>query len=185
MQLRLLYGEQKQVTGVIVIGAKKGGFNKKLQVNFNASSGISSIFNLNEYNNLNSTDAIAVEQFLFASGYSTSQENSPQKPLSPAVELFIANRDGKLGNKEMELQLAAMLSQDMVLSVFVDNWCDMGFLRGDYLKPHLAFPNQGSSLIVRLKNSGIRRPILKISAIVVLPLFAEIYIALIYNDFIY
>lgn len=104
----------KAGNGVIVISTKKGGFNKKLQMNFNASTSISSKSNLNEYNNLNSTDAIAVEQFLFAKGYYTSQENSSSKiPLSLAVELFIANRDGKLDATEMERQLTAIRTQDI------------------------------------------------------------------------
>lgn len=104
----------KAGNGVIVITTKKGKFNQKLQLDFNASTSLNSVSTLNEYHNLNSADAVAVEQMLFGKGYYASQENSTARiPLSPAVELMIANRTGKLSAADLALQLEALGKQDI------------------------------------------------------------------------
>lgn len=104
----------KAGNGVIVITTKKGSFNQKLQFNFNASASLNSLPSLNDYNNLNAVDEIAVEQMLFSKGYYASQESSAAKiPLSPAVELMIAHRNGRLSTTELASQLAALGNEDI------------------------------------------------------------------------
>jgi TonB-linked SusC/RagA family outer membrane protein len=104
----------KAGNGVIVISTKKGSYNKKLQVEVNTSTSLISQPTLNEYNNLTAADEIAVEQLLFGKGYYTSQENSSSKiSLSPAVELMIAARTGKISTTELAAQLSALGNQDI------------------------------------------------------------------------
>ena len=104
----------KAGNGVIVITTKKGSYHKKLQIDANASSSLASLPSLNEYNNLNAADAIAVEQMLFSKGYYNSQENANARlPFTPAVELMIAQRDGKITAAELSAQLSALSQQDI------------------------------------------------------------------------
>lgn len=101
--------------GVIVITTKKGSFNQSVQVNVGSSLMLNERPKLNNYNNLSSAEMIEVEQFLFGKGFYNGQENSAQRiPLSPVVELLIANRDGKLGADALAAELGQLSAQDMV-----------------------------------------------------------------------
>ncbi|WP_113653421.1 SusC/RagA family TonB-linked outer membrane protein [Pedobacter namyangjuensis] len=105
----------KAGNGVIVITTKKGNYNKAMQIDFNASGSINSTPTLNEYNNLNAADAIAVEQMLFGKGYYNSQESSTLRaPFTPAVELMIAQREGKISAEALKQQLAILGGQDII-----------------------------------------------------------------------
>ncbi|TKC10666.1 SusC/RagA family TonB-linked outer membrane protein [Pedobacter polaris] len=104
----------KAGNGVIVITTKKGSYNKKIQINVNASTSIIEKPNLNEYNNVSAAEYVDLEKFLFSKGYYTSQENSTAKiPLSPAVELMISARDGKITQEQLQVQLAFLKTQDI------------------------------------------------------------------------
>ncbi|MCJ0741850.1 SusC/RagA family TonB-linked outer membrane protein [Pedobacter montanisoli] len=101
--------------GVIVITTKKGRFNQTMQINVSTGLLLNQKPKLANYNNLSSAEMIEVEQFLFGKGFYNTQENSTARiPLSPVVELLIANRDGQLGAAELSDRLRMLSEKDIV-----------------------------------------------------------------------
>ncbi|MCX2584337.1 SusC/RagA family TonB-linked outer membrane protein [Pedobacter sp. MR22-3] len=96
----------KAGNGVIVINTKKAKFNQPLSISVSASQITSGKPDLNYLRPISTNDFIDVEQMLFSKGYYTSLENSFDKaPLTPLVELLIANRDGKVSSQELHSQI--------------------------------------------------------------------------------
>jgi TonB-dependent SusC/RagA subfamily outer membrane receptor len=94
--------------GVIVITTKKGNFNQKLKVQFSSSfisTEKSDILSLPE---ISSSDAIDMEQFLFNKGYFNSIVNRAYRPLTPAVEIFLAKKRGLISAADSAQQVDAL-----------------------------------------------------------------------------
>lgn len=93
--------------GVIVITTKKGKFDQPVTIEFNSNVTIGSIPNLN-YNKqfLKSSDFIDVEKALFKQNYYANQETDPaHPPLSPVIQLLIAERDKQITSSQAEAQM--------------------------------------------------------------------------------
>jgi TonB-dependent starch-binding outer membrane protein SusC len=94
--------------GVVVITTKKGNFNQKLKVQF-ASTFITTqkpdILSLPE---ISSSDEIGMEQFLFNKGYFNSTINRAYRPLTPAVEVFLAKKRGLISAADSAQQIDAL-----------------------------------------------------------------------------
>jgi TonB-linked SusC/RagA family outer membrane protein len=100
--------------GVIVITTKKGSYNLPLRISFNGNVNVGERPDLYYQPRMSSADYIATEQRLFARGYYTSRENAENHPaLSPAVELLIARRDGKITPSTLDAQLAQLGTYDV------------------------------------------------------------------------
>ncbi len=101
--------------GVIVITTKKGRLEQPLNIEFNSNITVGTKPDL-FYNRqfLNSSDFIEVEKYLFDQGYYASIEtSSAHPPLSPVVQLLIAERDGLLPVDEAEAKIAALKKNDV------------------------------------------------------------------------
>jgi len=107
--------------GVIVITTRKGKYNEHLNVNAQANHTLLAKPNLNYRKPMDSKDFIEVERMLFAHGFYNSQETSPDKPpLSPAVKLFIDQRDGKINSNALQTGLENLSVQNMVSNYIND-----------------------------------------------------------------
>lgn len=82
--------------GVIVITTKKGSFNSAPTVSFNANINIGEKPNLYYTPQLTSAQYIGVEQFLFNQGAYDNTISNGYSALSPAVEIFLAKRNGTI-----------------------------------------------------------------------------------------
>ncbi|KLT64039.1 SusC/RagA family TonB-linked outer membrane protein [Pedobacter sp. BMA] len=104
----------KAGNGVIVITTKKGKYNQKFNVQFNAATSVLSDPDLTYSQRISARDQIAVEQMLFSKGYYTSSENASTHPvLSPVIELLIAARDSKISTQQLEDNLSVLRTQDI------------------------------------------------------------------------
>jgi TonB-dependent starch-binding outer membrane protein SusC len=100
--------------GVIVITTKKGKANEPLQISANANITIGKQPDLFYTSRMSTSDFIDVEKTLFDKGYYESIEASGNHaPLTPGVELMIANRDGNLSDVQLESELALLRKQDV------------------------------------------------------------------------
>lgn len=83
--------------GVIVITTKKGRFNQKMKISFNATTIITSEPDLFSTKQMNVSDYIMVEEFLFNRGYFNNDITNINRPaLTPAVEIFLKRRNGQI-----------------------------------------------------------------------------------------
>jgi len=99
--------------GVIVITTKSGKKNAGLNVQFNSNITIGEEADLFYKNKMGSADFIEIEKSLFTRGFYKNTENSPTKPaMSPAVELLILKRDGKINPAEADARLEELKSID-------------------------------------------------------------------------
>jgi len=95
--------------GVIVINTKSGRFNQPLQVSFNANSVISSKPDLFKMPAMSSADYIEVEELLFNKVYFNSQiSGSPITALTPAIDIFLKRRQGKISKEDSLTQINAL-----------------------------------------------------------------------------
>lgn len=100
--------------GVIVITTKTGKYNQPIRLSFNSNVTVGEKPDLFYAPVLGSSDYIDVEQFLFDKDYYTNQENDPRHlALSPAVEIMIKERDGKLSFAQATAQLNTLRQQDV------------------------------------------------------------------------
>lgn len=105
----------RAANGVIVITTKKGRINQKPEVSFNSAFSIGNQPTLNYNRGMTSAEFIDAEKFLFDKGFYNGMEKDPARPpLTPAVELFIARRDGKLTTSEADVQLAKLAGTDVL-----------------------------------------------------------------------
>jgi len=99
--------------GVIVITTKKGKYNQPLKLSFNSNITVTQKPDQYYLPFMNSSDFIDVEQYLVDSGFYKSLEVNPSHPLlSPAVEIMILKRDGKITESEANAQLDILRTQD-------------------------------------------------------------------------
>lgn len=100
--------------GVIVITTRKGRSGQPIQVSANANLTIGDRPDLFYNPRMSSSDFIDVEQMLFERDFYASLEASQSHaPLTPAVELFIAHRDGHISSDELQSQLSALRQTDV------------------------------------------------------------------------
>lgn len=100
--------------GVIVVTTKKGKFNQLLRISLNVNSSLTEKSDAFAQPTMSSVDYIANEQALFAKGYYNTQENAAAKAaLTPAVELMIAKRDGRISQDQLNNQLDIWSRQDV------------------------------------------------------------------------
>lgn len=99
--------------GVIVITSKKGKFNQKLQVGFNADVIVGSKPDLFRLPQISSGDFINFEQTLYNNGYFNSQINSPARTaLSPAVDIFVLRKNGLITAADSTARIDALKRVD-------------------------------------------------------------------------
>lgn len=104
----------KAGNGVIVITSKKGGYNRPLKISFNSNLTLGRKPDLFYQPQISSADFIEIEKLLFSRGFYNSAESSLNKTaLSPAVELLIAKRDGKLSASEADQRIEALKQYDV------------------------------------------------------------------------
>ncbi|MBD1366577.1 SusC/RagA family TonB-linked outer membrane protein [Mucilaginibacter sp. ZT4R22] len=100
--------------GVIVITTKKGKYNQSVHISFNSNITIGDKPNLFYQSRMSSADYIETEKKLFAQGYYQNTELSYNNlPLTPVVELLIAERDGKITSEAANAQINALKIQDV------------------------------------------------------------------------
>lgn len=100
--------------GVIVVTTKKGARNKALSIGFSANVTVADKPDVFYLPRMSAADFVGVEKLLFSKGFYDDDENSyAHVALSPAVELLIAQRDGKLGDAALSSGLAALGTQDV------------------------------------------------------------------------
>ncbi|WP_316831937.1 SusC/RagA family TonB-linked outer membrane protein [Pedobacter aquatilis] len=108
--------------GVIVITTKKGKFNQAPQLGFNANISVQAIPDLYAVGQLSGADQVALERMLFEKGYFNDQiSTQPYSALTPAVEILLARRNGKINNNAAEAHLATLATQDSRQS-YLDNF---------------------------------------------------------------
>jgi TonB-linked SusC/RagA family outer membrane protein len=99
--------------GVIVITTKKGSSNQAPKISVNSNITIAQRPDLFYESRMSSSQMIENEQRLFNKGYYTTAETSYSSPLTPAVELMIANRDGLLSDADLNAKLTTLGNQDI------------------------------------------------------------------------
>jgi TonB-linked SusC/RagA family outer membrane protein len=100
--------------GVIVITTKKGNYNQPVRVSFNSNITVGGKPDLFYLPNISSAGFIEVEKFLFDKGYYDNDILSPtQKALTPAVEILVKRREGKLSAEQAAAQLNALAKYDV------------------------------------------------------------------------
>ncbi|HPM29936.1 MAG TPA: SusC/RagA family TonB-linked outer membrane protein [Chryseolinea sp.] len=100
--------------GVIVITTKKGKRNQAPRISINSNVTIAQKPDVFYAPRMTTSDFIDVERMLFDKGYYESAEVSDShEPLTPAVELLIAHRDGLIETVEMEQQLSLLKQNDV------------------------------------------------------------------------
>jgi len=99
--------------GVIVITSKNGRANQKPSIRFNANATFSAKPDLWYAPQLSSAEFIEVERFLFEKGKYNATINNGYGALSPAVEIMLKGREGKLSDSETEAMLQTLAGQDI------------------------------------------------------------------------
>jgi TonB-linked SusC/RagA family outer membrane protein len=100
--------------GVIVITTKKGKFNQKFQVELNATTTVKSKPDLFYLPRLSSADYIDLEQFRFNNGLFDDQINNyPYYGLTPAAQVFLNRKNGKISSADSASQIAALKKHDV------------------------------------------------------------------------
>ncbi|SER30223.1 SusC/RagA family TonB-linked outer membrane protein [Pedobacter rhizosphaerae] len=104
----------RSANGVIVLTSKRAKKNQPLLVAGTVNFTVGEQPDLTRNNAMSSSDFIDVERLLFDRGFYSGTESSVVKmPLTPAVELFIAARDGKLSSGELSSRLDALKGIDV------------------------------------------------------------------------
>lgn len=100
--------------GVIVVTTKKGAYNQPLKVSLNANVTVGERPDQFYLPRMSSADYISTEQRLFREGFFSARETADNHlALSPAVELLIAARDGKITAAAANAQLAQFGTYDV------------------------------------------------------------------------
>lgn len=100
--------------GVIVITTKRGRFNQKLKVDFNANVIISQKPDLFYLSQITSADYINVEQLMFNRGFFDNQisNSTDRPPLTPATEVFLSRRNQLISASDSAAQINALKNID-------------------------------------------------------------------------
>lgn len=99
--------------GVIVITTKTGKYNQAIKLSLNVNTTVGQKPDLYYAPVLSSSDYIDVERFLFGYNHYLNQETDSRRlALSPAVEIMIEERNGKLSPAQANLLLNNLRQQD-------------------------------------------------------------------------
>ncbi|RZJ23721.1 MAG: SusC/RagA family TonB-linked outer membrane protein [Acinetobacter sp.] len=108
--------------GVIVITTKRGKLNQSMQVGFSSVLIVQNISDLRSISQMASADYVEMERKLFSAGYFDNQiTKTPFRALTPAIEIMLSVRSGKLYATEGEKQLEALKLGD-TRRAFLDNF---------------------------------------------------------------
>lgn len=102
--------------GVIVITTKKGGYNRKMKIEF--SSNVTMVDKPDLFYSRNFLDAsgyIGAEQFLFFKGYydATLTNYTSRAAISPVVEILAKQRSGQISSADATAQINALGMEDV------------------------------------------------------------------------
>ncbi|MFD2033999.1 SusC/RagA family TonB-linked outer membrane protein [Belliella marina] len=87
--------------GVIVVTTKKGSYGQQAKISFNMNTTVGQRPDPNHVPIMSISDFIDMERYLFGNGYYAATERNVNKaPLTPVVELLIAERDGLISEDE-------------------------------------------------------------------------------------
>lgn len=104
----------RAANGVIIITTKQGGFDKKMKVTYNGNFTTSERPDLFYRPRISTADFIGLEQDLFAQGvYNNTANSIIQAPVSPVVELLLANRNGLIDQNALQTQLDQFAQRDI------------------------------------------------------------------------
>lgn len=104
--------------GVIVITTKKGRFEQPMQISLYAKGLFYDEPEIFPKGTIGASEFIKLERMLFDQGYfDTRILNTPYQPLTPAVEIFLAQREGRINSAEAERQLAVLESYNAKESI--------------------------------------------------------------------
>lgn len=104
----------KAGNGVIVITTKRGAFNESPKVSFNTNVTVGDKPDLFYQPMMSTSDFIENEKRLFENGrYKNLESSINNQPISPVVELLIAERDGIISEAEKESAIASLMSKDV------------------------------------------------------------------------
>ncbi|WP_231426443.1 SusC/RagA family TonB-linked outer membrane protein [Pedobacter sp. Leaf250] len=108
--------------GVIVITSKKGKLNQKMQIGFSASLQLTQKADLLSIPIVSAAEYIEIEKKLFRSGYFDDRIiRLPHLPLTPAVEILLNERNGKLPPNQA-LNALDLLGENDVRKSYLDNF---------------------------------------------------------------
>lgn len=99
--------------GVIVITTRSARFNQPLKLELNVNASVAPKPDLLSLPQINTSDFIDVEQFLYSKGYYNNQLNNTNRPaLSPVIELLIQKTNGQLTEQQATAAIDALRSVD-------------------------------------------------------------------------
>jgi TonB-linked SusC/RagA family outer membrane protein len=108
--------------GVIVITTKKGLPNQPMQVSFNANVLVQGLPKLSSLGQMENADYIKVERQLFNAGFFDERiKTTPWAALTPAVDIFLAQRIGEISQVAADQQISA-LGKNNTQQSFLDNF---------------------------------------------------------------
>lgn len=100
--------------GVIIITTKSGNYNQPLRMTYTSSLNLKEKPNLFYYPQMNSSEFIDLEEFLFAQGKYDGDFTSLSYPvISPVVTILKKQRDGLMSEGEARAQIDALGSLDV------------------------------------------------------------------------
>lgn len=104
--------------GVIVITTKKGRFEQPLEIRLQGKGLFYGEPQLFPQGTIGSREFIEMERMLFNNGYfDTRIRNTPYQTLTPAVEIFLAQREGRIDEAEAERKLSILEGYDAKKSI--------------------------------------------------------------------
>ncbi len=98
--------------GVIVLTSKKGKLNQKSRLEFNTNLTVTDKPNLHALKFMSNADYIGVEQFLYNKGYFNYAISTKYMPVPPAVEVFLARKNGTITAADSAAQIIALINTD-------------------------------------------------------------------------
>ena len=98
--------------GVIVITTKKGSFNQKMKVRFSSTFISTAKPDIFSQPNMNPSDYIELEQFLYNKGYFNSASSRAYNPLPPAVDIFLERSKGMITSADSASEINALKQID-------------------------------------------------------------------------
>jgi len=99
--------------GVIVITTKKGKFNQPLQLNFNSNLTVGEKPDLYYMPQMNTSDYIDAEKFLFNKGYYNSNMNRYSYNITPVIQLLKKQKLGQINQYELDTELDRLRGIDI------------------------------------------------------------------------
>lgn len=101
--------------GVIVIKTETGSFKQPLQVSFNSNITFAKKPDLFDWQAMETSDYIDVEQFLYEKGYYNRNINNHRRypPLSPVVNILIDKKNGEISEAEANKQIDKLRTYDV------------------------------------------------------------------------